>query len=98
MRFFIGITSVYVACRGKCCFPHRIMMTFDLPYTPAEDGSYELSINESPPLHFASRGAALFYAVKLATQRQQQGIDYAINVEGGDGKWRLFRGLARLSA
>lgn len=74
------------------------MMTLDLPYAPAEDGSYELSINESPPLHFASRGAALFYAVKLANQRQRQGLDYAINLEGGDGKWRLFQGLMRLSA
>ena len=53
------------------------MMTFDLFHAPAEDGSYELSINESPPLHFASPGA---------------GLDYAINIEGGDGRWRLFEG------
>ncbi|MEL1264308.1 hypothetical protein [Pseudoxanthomonas putridarboris] len=69
------------------------MMTFDLYNAPAEDGTYSLSINESPPLHFNSRGAALRYAVKLANQRIQQGLDYAINVEGGDGKWRLFHGL-----
>lgn len=68
------------------------MMTFDLFHAPAQDGLYALSINESPPLHFASRGAALTYAVKLATQRQQQGLDYAINIEGGDGRWRLFEG------
>jgi len=68
------------------------MMTFDLFHAPAQDGLYALSINESPPLHFASRGAALSYAVKLATQRQQQGLDYAINIEGGDGRWRLFEG------
>jgi len=78
-------------------FPHRhrtllAMMTFDLFHAPAEDGSYELSINESPPLHFASPGAALGYAVKLANQRHQQGLDYAINIEGGDGRWRLFEG------
>lgn len=96
--FFINVTTVYVGCPSSAFSFVRNMMTFDLPYMPAEDGSYELSINESPPLHFASRGAALFYAVKLASQRQQQGIDYAINVEGGDGKWRLFRGLSRLSA
>ena len=34
------------------------MMTFDLFHAPAQDGLYALSINESPPLHFASRGAA----------------------------------------
>ena len=68
------------------------MMTFDLFHAPAQDGRYALSINESPPLHFAGRGAALSYAVKLATQRQQQGLDYAINIEGGDGRWRLFEG------
>lgn len=73
--------------------PPADMMTFDLYNAPAEDGMYALSINESPPLHFASRGAALRYAVKLANQRIQQGLDYAINVEGGDGKWRLFHGL-----
>ena len=53
------------------------MMTFDLFHDAADDGSYELSINESAPLHFASRGAAL---------------GYAINIEGGDGRWRLFNG------
>ena len=69
------------------------MMTFDLYNAPADDGTFELSINESPPLRFNSRGAALGYAVKLANQRIHQGLDYAINVEGGDGKWRLFHGL-----
>ncbi|KRA50552.1 hypothetical protein [Pseudoxanthomonas sp. Root630] len=68
------------------------MMTFDLYNAPTEDGTYELSINESPPLRFASPGAALGYAVKLANQRHQQGLDYAINIEGGDGRWRLFNG------
>ncbi|WP_296282384.1 hypothetical protein [Pseudoxanthomonas sp.] len=68
------------------------MMTFDLFHAPADDGSYELSINESPPLHFSSPGAALGYAVKLANQRHQQGLEYAINIEGGDGRWRLFEG------
>nr|WP_298127077.1 hypothetical protein [uncultured Pseudoxanthomonas sp.] len=68
------------------------MMTFDLFHDAADDGSYELSINESAPLHFASRGAALGYAVRLANQRHQQGLDYAINIEGGDGRWRLFNG------
>jgi len=68
------------------------MMTFDLFHTPADDGSYELSINESPPLHFTTPGAALGYAVRLANQRHQQGLDYAINIEGGDGRWRLFEG------
>jgi hypothetical protein len=72
------------------------MMTFDLFHTPADDGSYELSINESPPLHFSTPGAALGYAVKLANQRHQQGLDYAINIEGGDGRWRLFEGWRRL--
>lgn len=69
------------------------MMTFDLFNAPADDGTFALSINESPPLRFHSRGAALGYAVKLANQRVQQGLEYAINVEGGDGKWRLFHGL-----
>lgn len=69
------------------------MMTFDLFNTPTEDGTFALSINESPPLRFPTRGAALRYAVKLAMQRQQQGLEYAINVEGGDGKWRLFNGM-----
>jgi len=68
------------------------MMTFDLFHAAAADGTYALSINESPPLHFASRGAALRYAVQLANQRHRQGLDYAINIEGGDGRWRLFNG------
>lgn len=68
------------------------MMTFDLFHTPADDGSFALSINESPPLHFDTRGAALGYAVRLAHQRHRQGHDYAINIEGGDGRWRLFEG------
>lgn len=68
------------------------MMTFDLFHAAGADGTYALSINESPPLHFASRGAALRYAVKLANQRHRQGLDYAINIEGGDGRWRLFNG------
>ena len=77
---------------GRDLTPTVVMMTFDLFNTPAEDGTYELSINESPPLRFDSRGAALGYAVKLANQRHQQGLDYAINIEGGDGRWRLFNG------
>ncbi|KRG71100.1 hypothetical protein [Pseudoxanthomonas dokdonensis] len=73
-------------------------MTFDLPHLPAADGTYQLSINESAPLHFPTPGAALSYAVKLAQQREQQGLGYAINVEGGDGKWRLFQGMMRRTA
>lgn len=74
------------------------MMMFDLPYAPDEEGAYPLSINESPPLRFSSRQAALSYAVKLANQRADHGKDYAINLEGGDGKWRLFQGRARMRA
>jgi len=74
------------------------MMTFDLPYCPDEEGTYPLSINESPPLRFSSRRAALTYAVKLATQGAQQGHEYAINMEGGDGKWRLFQGQIAMRA
>jgi hypothetical protein len=72
------------------------MMTFDLPFAPDTQGAFALSINESPPLRFSSRGAALSYAVRLANQRIAQGLDYAINVEGGDGKWRLFQGMTQL--
>jgi len=72
--------------------PIAAMMTFDVFHAPARDGTFELSINESPSLRFPSRGAALGYAVKLAVQRQRQGLDYAINIEGGDGKWRLLDG------
>lgn len=74
------------------------MMTFDIPHSPGNDGSFLLSINESEPLHFQSRLDALSYANQLARQREQQGLDYAINVEGGDGKWRLFHRLSRLNA
>ena len=73
------------------------MMTFDLFHAAGDDGTYALSINESPPLHFASRDAALRYAVNLASQCHGQGLDYAINIEGGDGRWRVFNGW-RLSA
>lgn len=68
------------------------MMTFDLFHAPVQDGTYALSINECPPLYFPTRDAALLYAVKLARQHRRQGVDYAINVEGGDGKWRLLNG------
>lgn len=74
------------------------MMTLDIPHAPGNDGSFLLSVNESAPLHFPSRAAALAYANQLARQREQQGLDYAINVEGGDGKWRLFHRMGRLSA
>lgn len=74
------------------------MMTFDLPHTPCLDGSFLLSINESEPLHFTSRLEALSYANQLATQREQQGLDFAINVEGGDGKWRLFHRVTRINS
>ncbi len=73
------------------------MMTFDIPHAPGNDGSFLLSINESEPLHFPSRTEALAYANQLANQREQQGLDYAINVEGGDGKWRLFHRMSRLN-
>lgn len=74
------------------------MMTFDLPHKPGNDGSFLLSINESEPLHFSSRVEALNYANRLASQREQQGQDVAINVEGGDGKWRLFHHMGRVNA
>lgn len=72
------------------------MMTFDLPYAPDSHDAFLLSINEAPPLRFPSRGAALTYAIRLANQRIAQGLDYAINVEGGDGKWRVFQGVGHL--
>ena len=72
------------------------MMIFDLPYASDSQGTFSLSINESPPLRFPSRGAALTYAIRLANQRIAQGLDYAINVEGGDGKWRVFQGVGHL--
>ncbi len=73
------------------------MMTFDLFHAAADDGTFALSINESPPLQFASRVMALRYAVSLANQRHQHGLDYAINIEGGDGRWRLVNSSWRLS-
>ena len=73
------------------------MMTFDIPHMPGHDGSFLLSINESEPLHFPSRLEALNYANRLARQREQMGLDYAINVEGGDGKWRLFHSQSRIN-
>lgn len=91
------MTFLSLAC-GEPMPPRRTMMTLDLPHSPGHDGSFLLSINESAPLHFPSRISALAYASKLAWQREQQGLDYAINVEGGDGKWRLFRGVRRLRA
>ncbi len=74
------------------------MMTLDLPFLPDPEGHFLLSINESPALQFNTASDALSYAVRLAQQREQQGLAYAINVEGGDGKWRIFQGLARQSA
>ncbi len=66
------------------------MILFDLPLEPDADGRYILLRNHDVTLPFATHRDALAHAVAEAAQRTALGLPTAINVEGGDGIWRLI--------
>lgn len=67
------------------------MTLFDLPLEPGEDGRYVLLENHDTVLRFATRRDALGHAMAEAAARTAQGLPTSINVEGGDGIWRLVQ-------
>jgi len=67
-----------------------MMMIFDLPLDPVEEGVYVLLVNQSASLHFPDRQSAMAHAVAAARQRSISGLQSALNIEGGDGRWRVF--------
>lgn len=65
------------------------MTLFDLPLDPLEDGRHALFVNHDTILSFSTRHDALAYAFAEAAERSSSGLATSINVEGGDGVWRL---------
>jgi len=65
------------------------MMLFDLPLEMLEDGLHALIVNHDTILTFPTRRDALAYAFAGAAERSLQRLATSINVEGGDGAWRL---------
>lgn len=65
------------------------MTLFDLPLDPLDDGRHALIVNHDTILAFPTRRDALAYAFAGAAERSLQGLATSINVEGGDGVWRL---------
>jgi hypothetical protein len=65
------------------------MTIFDIPYAPLHQGKWSVEVSNDGHSEFKSRQDALRFAVSAAL-RSHKGSDALINVEGVDGRWRMF--------
>lgn len=68
------------------------MTLFDLPLQPLDDGRYVVLVNHEAVPGFDTRTQALAHAVAQAAELAERGLASAIHIEGGDGRWRTYRG------
>lgn len=67
------------------------MVVFDIPLDPPEDGTWPVILPSGESRAFAVRHEAFQFAAKEAARlAARDGREVLINLEGEDGKWRLF--------
>ncbi len=66
------------------------MIIFDIPYAPEPSGGWIVHASNDLHAEFRSRTDALRYAIDAALHEEQRGDTSAINIEGADGRWRMF--------
>jgi hypothetical protein len=67
------------------------MIILDVPFEPTTDTLWQVAVSDGRLRQFASRESALVFALSEARSRggQERGGSF-VNIEGADGKWRLF--------
>ena len=65
------------------------MITFDIPYSPA-NGKWAVQVSNDGHPAFKTRIDAIRFAVDRALKAQQHGDDALITIEGVDGLRRSF--------
>ncbi|MFC5580199.1 hypothetical protein [Rhodanobacter terrae] len=65
------------------------MIIFDIPYAPLRHGKWSVAVSNNGHPEFRSRQDALRFAVSAALKARRVG-DAVINIEGVDGRWRMF--------
>jgi len=71
------------------------MIFFDIPYSPAQMGTWSVDVSNDGSPEFNSRHEALRFAVSSALRAQQWGETSLITIEGVDGRWRMFDHMAK---
>lgn len=69
----------------------RQMVIYDVPFDPVDSAMWKVSSARCGERRFASREHALSFAMsetRAAALREPDGA--FVNIEGADGKWRLF--------
>jgi hypothetical protein len=67
------------------------MLLFDIAFAPNQTRCWDVHVPGDGQQSFASREAAIKYAMEQARNRTLQGsTDAFISIEGADGKWRIF--------
>ena len=66
------------------------MIIFDIPYAPEPSGGWLVQASNHLRAEFRSRTDALRYAIDAALHEELRGDRSAINIEGADGRWRMF--------
>lgn len=66
------------------------MVLFDIPLLPNDEGYWTL-LHEGRICSFSVRVRAIGFATDRARESVQCGQVAFVNIEGEDGKWRIFR-------
>ncbi|MBB3229115.1 hypothetical protein FHW69_003767 [Luteibacter sp. Sphag1AF] len=69
---------------------------YDIPFHPDLAGLWHVHLNGVPIENFATRVAAIAYAVSQSKLLgSQHGVQMLVSVEGADGIWREFESNAK---
>ncbi|TCV94538.1 hypothetical protein EC912_10321 [Luteibacter rhizovicinus] len=69
---------------------------YDIPFNPDLAGLWHVQLNGVPMENFATRVAAIAYAVAQSKLiGAQRGVRVLVSVEGADGIWREFESNAK---
>lgn len=66
------------------------MIIFDVPFARSLNGAWLVNVSNDGCCEFKSRQDALWFAIHRARTARQAGAEALVNVEGIDGRWRLF--------
>jgi hypothetical protein len=71
------------------------MIIYDIPYSPIPAGAFVVNSSHDGAQKFPSRTDALRFAIEAALRAGDRGEVATINIEGADGRWRLFDRTAK---